>query len=95
MTPLTFPPGVRSTLQGFTSQAVLNGTVTVGLTKKSGNVYTKDTGVIDLSDGKGNVGQVLKVVGGTAGFSGASGTLTVAGQEVGGLAVYSGKICLP
>lgn len=87
-TPLVFSSGVRSSsgLAVFTSQAVLEGKLH-GL---EGKLYTKDTGVI-TSDGI--VGQVLKIVGGSLDFKGATGTIAVAGQEVGGLASYSGEVC--
>lgn len=85
-TPLNFGSGVRAGLTVFTSQAVLDGKLH-GL---KGKLYTKDTGVI-TSDGM--VGQVLKIVGGSDDFKGASGTIAVAGQEVGGLASYTGEVC--
>lgn len=45
----------------------------------------------------GGSGRVLKIVGGPAGsdFENATGTLAVAGQEVGGAAVYTGEVCVP
>ncbi len=89
-TPLGFatPPGsARSDLTVFTSNAVLTGK----LRNLSGNLYTQDSGVITTA---GFVGQVLKIVGGTDGFAGATGEIAVAGQEVGGEAFYTGEICV-
>lgn len=87
---LSFGSGVRSTLNIFTSQAVLVGKLH-GL---EGTLYTKDTGVITpVSATALMVGQVLKIVGGTDGFEGASGTIAVAGEEVGGRASYTGEVC--
>ncbi len=89
-TPLNFGSGVRSTLTVFTSQAVLVGKLH-GL---KGTLYTKDTGVITpLSATAAMVGQVLKIVGGRGDFEGASGTIAVAGEEVGGRASYTGEVC--
>jgi len=93
-TPLGFAPAtVRSGLTVFTSQAVLNGQVYAGRKLLKGTLYTKDTGVIELAPTSGKVGQILKIVGGGGDFAGASGTITVAGQELGGFAFYSGEVC--
>ncbi len=97
-TPLGFPPvppfpnSDRGNLTGFTSQAVLTGRLK-GL---RGSLYTKDTGYIvpDPDPATGAwVGQVLIIVGGTGGFENATGTISVAGKEVGGWANYSGFVC--
>jgi hypothetical protein len=93
-TPLVFPPQVagnpRADLTAFTSNASLTGRVR----NLQGTLWTRDTGVITAD---GIVGQVLKVVGGPPGsdFERATGTLAVAGQEVGGAAFYTGEICVP
>ena len=89
-TPLTFESGVRAGLTNFTAQTVLTGKVFAGPKQLSGKLYTKDTGTI-TADGK--VAEILKIVGGTKGFAGASGTIAIAGQELGGFAVYTGEIC--
>ncbi len=91
-TPFAYDGGARATLTGFTAQAVLTGTLGIGPKQKSGTLYTKDTGTI-TNDGK--VGQILKIVGGSGGFANATGTVAVAGQEVGGFAIYTGDVCLP
>lgn len=94
-TPLIFPVlGVRSGLSVFTSQATLTGKLVTG---RSGTLYTKDSGVITLPETPGGVqivGQVLKIVGGTEDFAGATGTIAVAGEEVGGAAFYTGEVCV-
>jgi hypothetical protein len=95
MTPLAYLDGVRSTVAGFTSQAVLTGSVGLLRKKKSGTIFTKDTGTSAPNPNGVVVGQVLKIVGGTGDFSGATGTIAVAGQEVGALAVYTGELCTP
>jgi len=94
LTPLVFPsqqdPGnPRADLTVFTSSASLTGKVR----NLKGTLHTRDTGVITAG---GVVGQVLKIVGGSPGsdFEGATGTIAVAGQEVGGAAVYTGEVCL-
>lgn len=86
------PIGVRAGLSVFTSQAKLTGRVK----DRSGTLYTKDTGAIigEGFPGQGMVGQVLKIVGGTGDFEDASGTIAVAGQEVGGAAFYTGEVCV-
>ena len=95
-TPFCLPDGTRGCdpltsagLQGFTSQAALTGRVHGN--KYQGKVYTKDTGYITPD---GFVGQILLVVGGTGDFAGATGRVAVAGQEVGGSASYTGRICI-
>lgn len=94
VTPLVFPPQApgnpRADLTVFTSSASLTGKVR----HLKGTLHTRDTGVITAG---GIVGQVLKIVGGPAGsdFENATGTLAVAGQEVGGAAVYTGEVCVP
>lgn len=92
-TPFNFATGVRAGLTVFTSQAVLKGKVYAGRKLLEGSLYTKDTGVIELAPTGGKVGQILKIVGGNGAFAGASGTITVAGQELGGFAFYSGEVC--
>ncbi len=95
-TPLIFPgdpirspdPLNNDYLTVFTSNAVLTGK----LRNLKGTLYTQDTGAITAD---GVVGQVLKIVGGTDGFDGAYGTIAVAGQEVGGAALYTGEVCVP
>lgn len=94
-TPLLFPTqpgGVRSTLSGFTSQAALSGTLGLGRKKRSGTLFTKDTGTTTQ---RGVVGQLIMIVGGDRDFEGASGTIAVAGQELGGYALYTGEVCTP
>lgn len=91
-TPLVFQPQddldtARANLTVFTSNAVLTGK----LRNLRGTLYTQDTGVITAD---GIVGQVLKIVGGTEGFDRATGTIAVAGQEVGGAAFYTGEVCV-
>jgi hypothetical protein len=86
--PGPFPP-TSAGLQGFTSQAALTGRVQGN--KYQGTVHTKDTGYITAD---GFVGQVLLIVGGTGSFEGATGRVAVAGQEVGGSAIYTGHICI-
>ena len=99
VTPLIFPGAptdARSNIMVFTSNAVLTGKLVTG---RSGTLYTQDTGAItpyipiSPTDVQ-MVGQILKIVGGTGGFDGASGTIAVAGQEVGGAAFYTGEICV-
>ena len=92
VTPLAYVGGARSTITGFTAQAVLNGTMVIGRKKVAGTLYTKDAGVIGAD---GRVGEILKIVGGSGGLENASGTIAVAGQEVGGVAIYTGEVCLP
>ncbi len=96
---LLFPPldpsNVRADLTVFTSNASLTGKIR----NYSGTLYTMDTGVITQPTppgGEQTVGQVLKIVGGSPGsdFEGASGTIAVAGQEVGGGAFYTGEVCV-
>ncbi len=93
MTPLVFPDDpIRfkspdDYLTVFTSNAVLTGKVR----NYSGSLYTQDTGVITKA---GFVGQVLKIVGGTGDFEGATGEIAVAGQEVEGNAFYTGEVCV-
>jgi len=50
----------------------------------------KDT---STSTNTGVVRELLQIVGGSSGFEGARGTISVAGQEIGGIAVYTGEIC--
>jgi hypothetical protein len=106
-TPLAFPPfdplgqlppdDSRADLQGFTSQAILV-TKFRGL---RGTLYTKDSGVITQlgTPAGGFAGQIVKIVGGDGDFTGATGAIGVAGQEVGGTpgsaATYTGTFCLP
>ncbi len=87
-TPLSVLRGSEA-LTIFTSNAVLTGKVR----NYSGSLYTQDTGAITAT---GFVGQVLKIVGGSLGsdFEGATGTIAVAGQEVGGEAFYTGEVCV-
>lgn len=82
-------PETSAGLQGFTSQAALRGSVLEG--QYRGTIYTKDTGYITAD---GFVGQVLLIVGGTGSFQDATGRVAVAGQEVGGLATYTGHVCI-
>ena len=97
VTPLGYAPfapdalGVRSTLTGFTAQSVLSGSVSTHGSKKSGTIFTKDTGTAIISTGM--TSEILQIVGGTRDFLGATGTIAVAGQELGGIAVYTGEIC--
>jgi hypothetical protein len=93
--PLVYPipsVGLRSSARAFTSQSVLNSKIAVGRDRKSGTLFTKDTGNI-TNDGK--AAEIIMIAGGTGGFAGASGTIEVAGQELGGFAVYTGTICTP
>jgi len=87
------PPGSAG-LQIFTSQVALEGTIRKNpfSTEYTGTVYTKDTGIITAD---GFVGQVLLIVGGMGPFAGATGRVGVTGQEGGGLASYTGEMCLP
>jgi len=99
-TPLVFPlredpSNERANLSVFTSNASLTGKIR----SYSGTLYTRDTGVITeptAPDGEQTVGQVLKIVGGSPGsdFEGATGTIAVAGQEVGSGAFYTGEVCV-
>lgn len=86
------PNSARSGLTSFTAQGVLSGKLKLANINKSGTLFTKDTGIFG-SDGK--AGELIKIVGGTDDFQGASGTIAVAGQEIGGLAVFTGSICTP
>lgn len=86
------PNSVRATLTSFTAQGVLTGRVGFGSSRKTGTLFTKDTGIFG-NDGK--AAEVIKIVGGTGDFQGASGTILVAGQELGGAAIYTGSICTP
>lgn len=95
VTPLAYearPGEARQGVTGFTAQTALSGAVWLGRKKAVGTLYTKDTGVIG-PDGK--VGEILRIVGGTRDLQNASGTIAVAGQEMGGLAIYTGEVCLP
>lgn len=92
-TPLVYlaaPTSARAGLSSFTAQGVLSGRIRFGGINKSGTLFTKDTGVFG-SDGK--AAELIKIVGGTGDFQGASGTIAVAGQELGGYAVFTGSIC--
>jgi hypothetical protein len=99
VTPLIFPGGAnRRAIEhyGFHLQCGADRQLVTG---RSGTLYTQDTGAItpyipiSPTDVQ-MVGQILKIVGGTGGFDGASGTIAVAGQEVGGAAFYTGEICV-
>ena len=83
-----FPP-TSAGMQGVSSKARLTGTV-LGR-KYSGTVLTKDQGFITPD---GFVGQILLIEGGTGSFEGATGRAAVAGQEIGGVAYYTGHICV-
>lgn len=95
-TPLVFavtPPDARADVNVFTSNAALAGKLVTG---RSGILFTQDTGAIapDIGGQMQIVGQILKIVGGTDDFDGASGIIAVAGDEVGGAAFYTGQICV-
>ena len=97
-TPLLFPPtslpDARSQVVVFTSNAALTGKLVTG---RSGTLYTQDTGAITPVDPSApikTVGQILKIIGGTDDFDGATGTIAVAGDEVGGAAFYTGQVCV-
>lgn len=95
-TPLVFAvpqQDARSDLNVFTSNAALTGKLVTG---RNGTLFTQDTGAIapDVGGQMQIVGQILKIVGGTEDFDGASGIIAVAGDEVGGAAFYTGQVCV-
>lgn len=84
------PNSVRANLTSFTAQGVLTGRVGFGANRKTGTLFTKDTGTF-VNDGK--AAEVIQIVGGTGDFQEATGTILVAGQELGGAAIFTGSIC--
>jgi hypothetical protein len=91
--PENTPPPTAAGLNGFTSRAKIAGTVRERpwSTRYEGEVYTRDSGYITPD---GFVGQILLVEKGTGDLADSSGRIGVAGQEVGGFAIYRGEVCV-
>lgn len=65
---------------------------------KTGDIYTKDAGVLNLApNSSGDDMSIATITGGTGDYTGATGTLRIYGtfSETGGEFNYEGQICTP